>query len=100
MNWSVKEIYVCKLIFLQFTERKVVTKHNGQDYKHTLYSRNLLGAIRQLLRDPSLSNNFVFDAERHYIARPSGGIMRIYQEYHHGDDFWDIQVCISLIFWI
>ncbi|KAG8808271.1 hypothetical protein FRC17_004026 [Serendipita sp. 399] len=75
----------------KFTDTRVRTTFNGKQYLHNLYSRDLLLVIREILRDPSLKDMLTFDAERHYIARPGGGIMRLYQEYHHGDDMWSLQ---------
>jgi hypothetical protein len=47
--------------------------------------------IRELLADPELEQFWTFDAERRYMADTDGSPMRVYEEYHHGDDMWDIQ---------
>jgi hypothetical protein len=60
-----------------------------------MHSRDLLATIRETLEDPFLADALVFDAERHYVGRPGGGIMQIYQEYHHGKDMWEIQVSLT-----
>ena len=61
-------------------------------YEHTLYSRDLDCAIREILADPAFTNYLTFDAERRYIARPDGTPMRVFSEFHHGDHMWYIQV--------
>ena len=33
--------------------------------------------------------------ERRYISHPDGGLMRIWEEYSSGDDWWDVQVSYS-----
>jgi hypothetical protein len=53
-------------------------------------------AIRDLVADPDLLDLFVFEPEKRFIRRADGsGNERIYEEYHHGDDFWNIRVSIQ-----
>lgn len=79
----------------KFQEHTITTTYGGRCYHHTFTFRNFLAAIRETLKQPCFDGLLTFDAERHYIARPGGGIMRSYQEYHQGDDLWDLQTTIG-----
>jgi hypothetical protein len=72
----------------------VTTVFNGKEYIHTLYYRNLLQAIRDIVSNPSFADVLALDPERLWMRRPDGeGNMRVYKQYHHSDDMWFMQVC-------
>ena len=65
--------------------------------KHTsgtraLYTTALGAMIRELLANPQPKQFWIFDAEHLYIADTHGSAMRVYKDYHQGDDMWDTQV--------
>ncbi|KAG8820415.1 hypothetical protein FRC19_008882 [Serendipita sp. 401] len=80
----------------RFHRREVVVNVHGQDYAYTLHFRNIVPAIRDLLADSNLTDDFVFDPQRHFIQRDDGlGNDRVYEEYFQCDDFWDLRTSIG-----
>lgn len=70
-----------------------MTVFNGKEYTHTLYYRNLLQAIRDIVSNPAFADVLALDPERLWMGRPDGqGNMRVYKQYHHSDDMWFMQV--------
>lgn len=80
----------------QFQKQEVTVTVKGVEYTSTLRYRDIMTCIREQVADPDLQDVMVFHAERRYIRNPSGdGNERVYEEYHHGDDMWQIQVSVS-----
>ena len=57
----------------------------------------ILPAIIDVLEDENLQDRICSYPERRYIQRPgpAGGIMRLWEEYSSGDDWWDVQVSLA-----
>ena len=52
-----------------------------------------MSTIREQVADPDLNDLMVLHAERRYIIKADGsGNERVYEEYHHGNDMWHMQV--------
>jgi hypothetical protein len=48
--------------------------------------------VRELLANPEPEQFWTFDAERRYKVDTDRSAMRVYEDYHQGDDTWDTQV--------
>lgn len=78
---------------LQFEVSEVVTQFEGEEYVHTMYKRDLHGAIESIVGDPDLFDYLRLDAEQVWVRHPDGRRnMRVYEEYWQSDDMWEIQV--------
>lgn len=73
-----------------------MTQFEGKEYVHTMYNRDLHGAIESIVGDPDLFDYLRLDAERVRVRHPDGrSNMRVYEEYWQSDDMWEIQVSYS-----
>ena len=70
--------------------------HHGvksEDRTYTVLFRPAMGAILDIIEDPTLHSSFTFYPERHYILNPqTKKLMRVWTDIHTGDDWWELQV--------
>jgi len=61
------------------------------------FRESILSAILDILEDEHLQDRICLYPERRYMRRPgpAGGIMRLWEEYSSGDDWWDVQVSLA-----
>ena len=65
------------------------------DRAYKVRFRDILPAVLDVVEDNSLGDRLMLYPERRYISHPDGGLMRIWEEYSSGDDWWDLQVSYS-----
>ncbi|CAG7854463.1 SubName: Full=Uncharacterized protein {ECO:0000313/EMBL:CCA69759.1} [Serendipita indica DSM 11827] len=80
----------------QFKRHHIEVQMKGKSFDFSFYTRDILKAIRDLVSNPLLEDAFNFRPERHYVCRDDGGGNdRVWEEYIHGDDFWEIQTAVA-----
>lgn len=66
--------------------------------EYTVRFRPALDAVKQVLEDPGLRTSLIYYPERHYIRTPgTNENMRVWSDVHTGDDWWELQVLLSLM---
>ncbi|KAL1700589.1 hypothetical protein EV121DRAFT_295055 [Schizophyllum commune] len=58
---------------------------------YTIHHKRLLPVVRDILEDEAFADRIHAYPERRYVARPGGGIMRVWDELSSGDDWWEMQ---------
>lgn len=99
MKRSVCALFIILLLrFHQFKKEEVKTVVNGKTFIDHLHYRDLMVVLRDMVGDEELAKSFVFEPERHWMARKDGpGNERIFAEYYQSDDFWEIRVSTTAI---
>ncbi|KAL1669102.1 hypothetical protein GGF50DRAFT_85638 [Schizophyllum commune] len=64
---------------------------------YVLHHKRLLPVIRDVLEDEALADRIQTYPERRYVARPGGGLMRVWDELWSGDEWWDMQSKLGLL---
>jgi hypothetical protein len=62
------------------------------DRSYAVRFREVLPALLDIIEDDLLRDRIILYPEHRYISHPDGGLMRIWEEYSSGDDWWDLQV--------
>ena len=74
--------------------------HGGREDKRTysVYCRNSMDAILDVIQDPDLHSSFIYYPEHHYVLNPrTKKNMRVWTDIHTGDDWWKLQVCSTSV---
>lgn len=89
----VSSIANAKLLF-KFQTANILVPFSREGMRtYAVRYREPLPVILDILEDDSLSDRLMLHPERRYISKPGGGLMRIWEEYSSGDDWWSLQVC-------
>ncbi|KAL1713402.1 hypothetical protein EV715DRAFT_296107 [Schizophyllum commune] len=59
--------------------------------KYIVHHKKLMPVIRDILEDEALADRIHTYPERRYVARPGGGLMRVWDELSSGEDWWEMQ---------
>ncbi len=80
----------------QFSKQQITTVFDGASFITNFHCREMDQVLRDLLANPDIADKMALNAERKYTRHPDGTRnMRVYDEYYHGDDMWEIQVSLS-----
>lgn len=86
------------LISSQFKEKSFTYEFRGHDSKnrtlqYSVWVKNGMEALLELLRDPSLKDHWDFYAYKKYISLNGGDLEQVYDTPMSAEDAWDAEVC-------
>ena len=65
---------------------------------YTVRFRPALVAVKRVLEDPALRSSFIRYPEKRYVWKPGTDVnMRVWSDVHTADNWWKLQVFISII---